>query len=92
MSAPSPRSAVITAVTPSIFQPAEKAAQLRPQNALVHQSGKKILDGVEHHALGADGVDCRTQANEQAFKIVIAGLVDFAALNANEIDESAFSF
>ena len=69
------------------LQPAEEAAQLRAQQVRVGQAREQALDGVEHDALGADGVDGVAQANEQSFQVVLAGLLDLGALDAHEVDE-----
>ena len=83
---PSPRSAVMTAVTPLSFEPAEEPAQLRAQDRLVGQAGKQRLDRVEHHALGADRINGVVQPDEQRLQVILAGLLDFAALHAHELD------
>ena len=40
-----------------ILEPAEQAAQFRAEDGGVGQAAEERLDGVEHDALGADGVD-----------------------------------
>ena len=70
-----------------VFEPAKQAAQFRPQDALILQSGKQIFDGVENHALRANGVDGGAQPDEEAFQIVVAGFVNLAALDADEIND-----
>ena len=40
-----------------VLEPAEQPAQLGAQDGLVGQAGEERLDRVQHHALGADGVD-----------------------------------
>jgi hypothetical protein len=70
-----------------VLKPAKQPPQFRAQNALILQSRKQILDRVEHHAGRPDGVDRRAQPYEQPFQIVIAGFINFAALDAYEIDD-----
>ena len=72
---------------PAGFQPAEQAPQLRAQQAGVRQAREQALDGVEHHALGADGVDGVAQADEQSLEVVLPRLLDLGALDVHEVDE-----
>ena len=53
---------------------------------MVAQRGEQRLDGVQHDALGADRVDGRVQADEQAVQIVFAGLHDLVAVDCHRID------
>ena len=62
-----------------VLEPAEQPPQLRAQDRLVGEAAEERLDGVEHDALGADRVDGVAQADEQAFEVVLAGLLDLAA-------------
>lgn len=55
-----------------LLQPAKQAAQFGAQDELVGEAGEQRLDGIQRHALGADGVDGGPQANEQAFQVVFA--------------------
>ena len=68
-----------------VLEPAEEPAQLGAQDGLVGQAGEERLEGVEHDALGADGVDGVAEADEQAFQVVFAGLLDLAALDADVV-------
>ena len=70
-----------------VLEPAEQPAQLRAQDGGVGQAAEERLDGVEHDALGADRVDGVAQADEQAFEVVLAGLLDLAALDVDVIDQ-----
>ena len=74
------------AVTPLVLQPAKQAAQLGAQDGGVGQPGEERLDGVEHHALGADAVDRVPQPDEQPFQVVLARLLDLAALDVDEVE------
>ena len=49
------------------------------------------LDRVQDHALGADRVDRVLEADEEALEVVLAGLLDLAALDAHVVDERASS-
>jgi len=69
-----------------VFQPAKQAANLGAQHGRVGQAREERFDGVEHDALGADAVDGMTESDEQAFEVEVAVLLDFAALDAHEID------
>jgi hypothetical protein len=70
----------------AILQPAQQAPQLGAQHGVVGQAGEQRLDGVEHHALRADAVDRVAQADEQAFEVVLAGLLDLVALDVDVVD------
>ena len=43
---------------------------------------------VQHDALGADRVDGVAEPDEQAFEVVLAGLLDLAALDVDVVDAS----
>ena len=87
MSVPSPRSPVTTAVSAVLLEPAEQAAQLGAQYGFVFEAGEQRLDAVEEHALGADGIDGVAEPDEQAFEVVLAGLLDLAAFEVDVIDQ-----
>ena len=70
----------------AILQPAEQAPQLGAQDGVVRQAGEQRLDRVEHDALGADRVDRMAEADEEALEVVLAGLLDLAALDADEVE------
>ena len=74
------------AVKPLVFQPAEEAAQFGPDDRLVLQPGKQHLDGIEHHPLRLDRIDRIAQPDEKSFEVVLAGLLDLAALDENVVD------
>ena len=81
VSCPSPRSPVITAVTPwSLSQRNSRRSSAR-RIAWLLKPGEQRLDGVEHHPLGADRVDGVAEPDEQPFEVVLAGLLDLAALD-----------
>ncbi len=87
VSVPSPRSPVMTAVTPlSLSQRNSRRSSAR-RIAWFRQAAEERLDGVEHHALGADRVDGVAQADEQPFEVVLAGLLDLAALDVHVVDD-----
>ena len=73
---PSPRSPVITAVTPSLLEPAEETAQLGPQNGGVGERAEEVLDRVDDDPLGADRVDRGAEAEEEPVEVPVAGLLD----------------
>ncbi len=52
---------------------------------------KSDLDGIQHDALGADGVDGMPEADEQPFQIVFAGLFDLTALDVHKIQHHLFA-
>jgi hypothetical protein len=70
-----------------VAQPAEQAAQLGAQNSEILETAEQGLDGVEHHAPGADLPDGMFEAHEQAFEIVFAGFLDFAAIDVHVVDQ-----
>src|SRR5207237_8190722 len=55
------------------LQPFEQPAQLGAQHGLIVETAEQRLDGVDHDALGADGIDGKSDADEQAIQIIIAG-------------------
>ena len=69
-----------------VLQPAEKPAQLGAQDAFIGQAGEQRFERVQHHAFGADGFDRVIEANEQAFQVILAGLLDFTALDLDAIE------
>ena len=73
------------------FQPAEKPAQLRAQDGLFGQTGEEDLQGIQHHAFGADGVDGVAQPYEQTFEIVIAAFLGVAPLDVHVVEEDFFA-
>ena len=72
---------------PLVLEPAEQPAQLGAQDGGVGQAAEERLEGVEHDALGADRVDGVAQADEEAFEVVLAGLLDLAALDVDVIHQ-----
>ena len=68
-----------------VFQPTEQPPQFRAEDALVRQAGEERLDGVQHHALRASRVNGVSQADEQAFQIVLAGLLELASFDPHVI-------
>ena len=74
----------------AILQPAKKPAQFRAQDGVIWQPGEERLDRVEHHALGADGIDGVPEPDEEAFKIVLARLLDLAALDVDVVEQDLF--
>ena len=68
------------------LEPAEQAAKFRADDVGVGQGGEQRLDGVQHHALGADLVDGGGEADEQTVQVVFAGLHDLAAIDLHLVD------
>ena len=90
VSVPSPRSPVMTAVTPlSLSQRNSRRSSAR-RIASFGQAAEERLDGVEHDALGADRVDRVAEADEQALEVVLAGLLDLAALDVRRSRRRSF--
>ena len=67
------------------LQPAEQATEFRAENVGIGKPGKERLDRIQNYALGAHRVHRAFQADEEPFQIVLAGFVDFTALDANII-------
>ena len=72
---------------PLVLEPAEQPAQLGAQDGGVGQAPEERLDGVEHDAPGADRVDGMAQADEDAFEVVLARLLDLAALDVDVVHQ-----
>ena len=53
---------------------------------MIGQPGEKRLDGVEHHAFRADGIDGVPEPDEKPFQIILARLLDLAALDVDVIE------
>ncbi len=70
-----------------MIEPAEQPAQLGPENALILQSREERLDRVEHDTTGADRVDRVAEPDEEPLEIVVAGLLDLAALDADVVED-----
>ena len=49
-----------------VLQPAEQAPQLGAQDCALVSPANSSLDGIQHHALGADGIDGVAETDEQA--------------------------
>ena len=75
----------------AVLQPAEQAAQLGAQNGVIGQSGEQRLDRVEHHAFRADGIDRVPSRMNRPFEVVLAGLLDLAALDMDVVERRSFS-
>ena len=69
-----------------LLEPAEEPPQFGAQDGVVGQAAEQRLQRVEHDALGADGVNRMAQPDEQSFEVVLAGLLDLAALDVNVVD------
>ena len=83
---PSPRSPVMTAVTPLSLSQRTGAAARRAGCAWFVQPAEQRLDRVEHDPLGADRIDRVAEPDEQPFEIVFAGLLDLAAVDLDVVD------
>ena len=70
-----------------VLEPAKQASQFRSQDGGVAQAAEERLDGIEHDALGADGVDGMAEADEQAFEIVLTGLLDLGTLDVDVVQQ-----
>jgi hypothetical protein len=68
------------------LEPAEQPAQLGAQDRLVGQAGEERFERVQHHAFGADRVDRVIQPDEESFQVVLAGLLDLAALDVHVLE------
>src|SRR5262249_8522322 len=71
----------------AVLEPAEQPAQFGPPDGLVGQPAEERLGGGPGDAACAAGGDGAAQADEQALQVVLAGLLDLAALDADVIDE-----
>ena len=71
---------------PAVLQPAEQPPQLGAQQRLVGQRPEQRLDRVQHHALGADRGDHVAEADEQRLEVILAGLGQLGAVDANVLD------
>ena len=87
VSVPSPRSPVMTAVTPLSLSQRNRRRSSARRMRVVRQAAEQRLDRVEHDALGADRVDRVAEADEQPLEVVVAGLLDLAALDAHVVDD-----
>jgi hypothetical protein len=72
------------------LEPLEQPAQFGAQHLLVFQAAEERLDGVHNNALGADRVDGKSEADEQTFEIVFAGLGDLRAVELDVVDGKLF--
>ena len=86
VSVPSPRSPVITAVTPrSLSQPNRRRSSAR-SDGRVGERAEQRLDRVDHDALRADRVDRRAEPQEQPVEVPVAGLLDLVAVDVDVVD------
>src|SRR6185295_15099332 len=70
-----------------VLQPAKEAPQLRAQDRFVGEARKEDLEGVQDDAFGPDGVDRAAEPDEEAFEIVVSGLLDLARVDVDVVDE-----
>ncbi len=71
-----------------VLEPAEEPAQLGAQDGFVGQAGEQRFQRVQHHALGADGINREVQPDEQPFQVILAGLRDFTALDVDVVEHN----
>ena len=88
---PSPRSPVMTAVTPLLLHPFEEPPQFRAKNADVRESTEQRLQRIQHDTLRADGVDGDAQSDKQPLEVEVAGFLDFAAHDRYVVDQQFFA-
>ena len=84
---PSPRSPVIDRRNLLVLEPAEQPPQLRAEDRGVVQPAKEGLDRVQHNALGADRINGVAQPDEEAFEVILAGLLDLAPLDVDVVHQ-----
>lgn len=72
-----------------VLEPVEEPAQLRPEDRLVGKAGEKGFKGVNGHPFCTDLIDHRAEPDEQAFEVVLAGLLDLGAFNDNVIEDQS---
>ena len=72
---------------PFVLQPPEQPLQLGAQDRLIVEAAEERLDGVEHHALGADAVDGVGEPDEETAEVVLAVLLHLAALDLHVVDD-----
>ena len=75
----------------AFLEPVEQAADLGPQDRRIGEGGEQALDGVEHHALGADRFDRQFQAQEERLEIVVADLGEFARIDRDMFEGDLLS-
>ena len=81
----------MTAVTPLSLSQRKSRRNSAAQDGLVGQAGEQYFQRVQHHALGTDGINRVTQPDEQPFQIILAALLDFAALDVDVINDDFFA-
>src|SRR4029450_2083204 len=69
-----------------VLQPAEQTPQLGAEDRLVLQAREERPGGAQHDALGADRVDGEPEADEEPLEIVVARLLDLAALDPDVVE------
>ena len=74
-----------------VLEPAEEPAQLGAQDGFVGQAGEQRFQRVQHHALGADGINRVIEPDEQPFQVILAGLLDFTALDVDVFEHNFFA-
>ena len=81
------RSPVTMAVTPFSFSHRNSRRQLGAHHEPVGEPGEQQLDGVEHHAFRANGIDGVPQPDEQSLEIIFARLQQLGALEVDVIEQ-----
>jgi hypothetical protein len=74
-----------------VLEPAEEPAQLRAQNGLIGQAGEQHFQRVQHHALGADGINRVIEPDEQPFQVILVALLGFTALDVDVVNHDFFA-
>ena len=74
-----------------VFQPAKQAAQFRTQGEWIGQVSEERPDSIQRDALGPDGVNGFSEADEQSFQIVFAGFLKITGLAVHKIQHDLFA-
>jgi hypothetical protein len=88
----SPRSPVMTEVTPRCFNQSNSRRSSARRTAVFEKPPKRRFEGVQHHALRADRIDGEPQSDEQPSEVEVARFLDLAAHDRHVIDQDFLRF
>ena len=74
-----------------VLEPAEEPPQFGAQDGLVRQAGEQCFEGIQHHALGPDGIDRVIEPDKQALQVIVAAFLNLTGLDVDIVDQDFFA-
>ena len=82
---------LLQAMTCELFAPAFGGNDGRHALVLEPAEEPAQFQGVQNHALGANGINGVVESDEQPLQVILAALLDFTALNVDIVDRNFFA-